>query len=117
MAFWPFLVRLCPGISLEAALRAFQTGVVYVLYLHADKLGGFCTVERHGQEARITSLPSDNGCGLGKACLTHVIEWAKKHGVQELVASTNNLNGSSFRYFEKSLGFKRKEMIFALQVR
>lgn len=43
-------------------------------------------------------------------------KWARGHGYKELQGESSRINGSSFRYFEKYLGFRRCRVLFTQEI-
>src|SRR5437867_8135474 len=113
ISFWPFLQRIAKTNDSEALLRQFliclQSGLLLAIYT-SGQLTSFCTVSRCGDYILIHSLPSDGG-KLGRTVLEYVKQWAIDAGVVEVQIVSERLCGSSFRYFEQTLGFHRKAMI------
>lgn len=121
---WPRLAKLTRAdnhsIDIEQLLRLFfhclTAGAVFVVRGDAGLLGS-CLVEYGpGDILVLHSIPNDKGTGIAKTCLAAVRGWAKDRGVREIQVTSTKLSGSSFRYFEKSLGFKRRAVTFALAV-
>jgi len=104
-----------PEQLLQTYLTCLENGAVFVV--KGDRgLIGSCCVEQVGHCAVLRSLPKDNGIGLGKFCLEEVQKWARHNDLDIIQVSTENWNGSSFKYFEKSLGFRRHTVVFERKV-
>jgi len=120
--YWPRLLSLVkketPLVNAESYLQTLLTclsnGAVFVV--RGDRgLSGICCVEQ--QTATILSLrsiPNDKGTGIARECIAAIKDWGNDCGYDTLEVSTERLSGSSFRYFEKSLGFHRKFVTFTL---
>jgi len=100
---------------LQLLLRCFTKGVV-VLARNERGLVGFACLEQSGDYGLLHCIPADNGCGLGKDCKNFLVDWAKAHHLAGIKATTTRLCGSCFKYFEKSLGFRRNTVTFLLEV-
>jgi hypothetical protein len=115
IAKWPRLTVLeptaNPELMLQIFLRCLEHGAVFFVYGDHGLMGA-CCVENCGEFVNLLSLPRDNGVGMAKDCLEKVYEYAKGEGVDEIRVTSTNLCGSSFRYFEKSLGFRRQAVVF-----
>jgi GNAT superfamily N-acetyltransferase len=96
---------------LQMYLHCLTNGAVFLVY--GDKgLMGTCCLERCPKYVNLLSLPRDNGAGMAKMCIETAKQWAKEEGYDEIRVVSTKLNGSSFRYFEKSLGFHRHSVTF-----
>jgi len=108
-----------PSLSIEKLLQViftcFNHGVVYIVR-NDHGLCGVCCVDATNDCLVLKSIPNDKGTGVAKACMEAIRQWGKARGFESLTVSTERLNGSSFRYFEKSLGFRRKYVTFTLEL-
>ena len=120
---WPRLVKLAkqelpdvePDNLLQLFLACLQRGVVVLA--RTDKgLVGFACLEIKDGFGQLYCIPADEGVGLGKSCKEFLVAWAKEQNLDGIKATTNRLCGASFRYFEKSLGFRRNSVTFLLKV-
>jgi GNAT superfamily N-acetyltransferase len=119
---WPRLLKLeasaniQPEILLQLHLRCFQQGAIFLI--RADNgIVGSALVEGRGHGIAILhSIPRDEGKGFGRAAVEAVKQWARENDFNDLQVSTTKLAGSSFRYFEKSLGFRRKSVTFSISL-
>lgn len=121
---WPRLLKLaqtdCVGVDpthfLQLALRCLQSGAVFIVRGDSGVMGS-CLVE-HGSDFILVlhSIPNDKGTGIAKACLAAVKLWAKQNLYEQIQVSTSKLSGSSYRYFEKTLGFRRNTVTFKLKL-
>jgi hypothetical protein len=98
---------------LQMYLHCLTNGAVFFVY-GASGLMGTCCLECWPEFVNLLSLPKDNGVGMAKKCIDVVKTWAKENGYSEVRVMSTKLNGSSFRYFEKSLGFRRHAITFKL---
>ena len=117
LAIWPSIVKehQDPDAFLTLVLAAIGKGVVFVALMDSLPKGVCCvTVEK--AVAIVHCLPADQGKGLGKEVLKTVRMWAQSCHLHHIEISTDRLNGSSFRYFEKTLGFRRSKMTFEMKV-
>jgi GNAT superfamily N-acetyltransferase len=120
---WPRLAKLalapCPHLEADDVLctflKCFDQGAVFVVR-NEHGLVGSCCVRLQDESAILLSLPEDNGLGLAKSCLEAVREWADAQHCYDLRVTTTRLSGSSYRYFEKSLGFRRRAVTFAMEI-
>lgn len=118
---WPRLLVLAKKeastLSTDQLLQLFlvclRDGAVFVVRANTG-LCGFACVERTGSVAVLHCIPADDGQGLGKACLGAIRTWASNEQLDGIKATTTKLCGSSFRYFEKSLGFRRNSVTFLM---
>ncbi len=99
---------------LGVLLGCMGSGLLLSVELEGNLIG-FCAVGiAEDDTAVVQSLP----CGEpGAICMEAVHKWARACGVKELRLLSHKLNGSNFRYIEKTLGFRRKAMIFSQPVR
>jgi hypothetical protein len=120
---WPRLIKLaklenCSVDSeflLQLFLRCFNDGGVFVVRGDSG-LAGSCLVEHsHNSTLVLHSIPNDKGTGIAKACLAAVKKWAREEDYGTLLATTSKLSGSSYRYFEKTLGFRRQTVTFKME--
>lgn len=118
IAKWPRLLTLMQSEAtvqsetlLQMFLRCLTHGAVFFAYGDHGLMGA-CCVEDCGDHANLLSLPRDNGVGMATDCLARVDAWAVAHNMDEVRVTSTNLCGSSFRYFEKSLGFRRHAVTF-----
>lgn len=100
---------------LALCCRCIENGVVYVIEVDSI-VKGLCCAEVVNGGATVHVLPTDSGKGLGKLCVARLRTWAARKSIPRLYATTTRLSGSSFRYFEKSLGFRRNAITFTLEV-
>lgn len=119
---WPRLMKLAECRTLKGAdsllrlyLNTMASGAVFLVF-NDHGLFGTCHVRKMHGAGVLLSLPQDNGEGLGKKCLAKVEEWAKGQGLGKLVITNDRFVGSSFRYFEKSLGFHRTAITFTKEL-
>jgi GNAT superfamily N-acetyltransferase len=96
------------------AMQALARGVV-VFVVTGGKTVAACvaTGDKMGV-IRLHTLPKSCGEDYGKKCLAVVKEWADKKGYHEIRVATENWSGASFRYFEKTLGMRRRFAEFSL---
>ncbi len=93
----------------EVLLHCAMEGLLLCVSLNND-LVGFCAASESGKGlATVHCLPTGPSAHL---CIRFVRKWAREQGVERLILITHRLNGSNFRYIEKSLGFRRDAMIF-----
>lgn len=91
-------------------LRCMKRGVVFTHYVD-DVFSGLSALEITGlYTAYLHMLPKT----YGREFLESVKKWARGTDLKELQVSSTNMNGSGFRYFEKTLGFHRSAVIFTL---
>ena len=118
ISFWPFFQRVSPTdnneMLLHRMLSALDGGLLLAVYT-GGQMTAYCSVSRSDSYALIQSLPSD-GANLGFLVLGYIKTWAKENGVKEIQVVSDRLNGSNYRYFEHTLGFHRKSVIFSLEV-
>jgi len=69
-------------------------------------------VLRDGEEATLVSIPRERGGKYGQRCLAAVKDWARLVGVKSISVTSTRLSGSSYKYFEKALGFHRHSVTF-----
>lgn len=116
---WPRLCLLtrCDKADnvLRASLACLVNGAVF-LVRNDYGLAGTCCVSRQGEAAVIHTMPVGGGESLGRRCLAEVADWARGEGLQRLQITNDRWNGSSFRYFEKSLGFERRMVTFVKEL-
>lgn len=120
---WPRLAKLalepCPHLEpedvLRTFLRCFEEGAVFTVR-NEHGLVGSCCVRLQESSAILLSLPEDNGAGLAKSCLEAVKTWADANNCCDVRVTTTRLSGSSYRYFEKSLGFRRRAVTFTMEI-
>jgi phosphinothricin acetyltransferase len=88
------------------AFRAFSIRL-------GDELVGFCAVSpwkkqqayRHTGEINIYLTPAHTGKGIGNVAIAYLLEYAKTHDIQNLIAGLCSENYPSKRLFEKA-GFE-----------
>ena len=117
---WPRLCSLRRGGRtsenvLQLMLTCLQDGAVFLVYGDYGLVGSSC-VTRTGDCVVLHSLPRDGESQLGKACLHAIEEWAREHGMTQLTVTTDRWTGSSFKYFEKGLGFERRSVTFVKEL-
>lgn len=120
---WPRLLKLVrlelpeidPGVLLGHYLHCMSNGAVFVVHGYSG-IVGTAHVEKMGNVGVIHGLPKNESHGYACFCLMSIKEWAKVHDVDELQITSSKMNGSNFRYFEKSLNFHRKSVTFSMRV-
>lgn len=117
MALWPDVVQEheSPAEFLALLLAALRGGVIFIVMSEGEPKG-VCCATAESTVAVIHCLPTGQGLGFGREMIKHVRKWAQDLGLRHLEISTDKLSGSSFRYFEKTLGFRRSRMTFELEV-
>lgn len=124
MKVWPRLYRLAKieDVGLESSqhlqllLRCFGLGAVFVVR-NDGSVCGACFVELTPSLTLVLhGIPNDKGTGISKVCLEAVKEFARENQVRMMQATTRRLSGSSYRFFEKVLGFRRHSVTFKLKV-
>jgi len=124
ISYFPRLVALVKndqaGVRAEDLLQLFLTclrsGGVFVAR-DDHGLCGSCLVEMTSEEVAVLRLlPRETSQGVTKMCLTKIREWGQKNGICELRVCAFKMNGSTFRYFEKTLGFYRQSVIFSMNL-
>lgn len=113
---WNDLAATASGCNkqdlLGALLGCISDGIVCVVSTE-DSMVGFCCASPLNGQVLIQALPSG---AAGQVCLGCIMAWAKSKGFTELSLMTDRLNGCNFRYLEKSLGFRRKSMLFTMTI-
>ncbi len=99
---------------LGTLLGCLTRGILLTVYEDESDFRGFCAVEMLDEKsAVIHSMPTSP---YSIHCMTAIKLWAKHVGIKQLEICTHRLNGSNFRYLEKTLGFRRQSMIFTQKV-
>lgn len=98
------------GTNLEMVLHCLQNGYASVALLDG-KFAGFSCVIRQGKIGVIGALPS-NKHNAARLALEDINKWCEDNEIQQLVVSVDKFNGSTFRYFEKTLGLKKMYITF-----
>ena len=100
---------------LEILCVCYHLGALFAVR-NDSGLCGVCAVEPNDNFSSLIlrCIPNDKGTGVAKACIDAVKEWGHQNNYAQLEVTSDNFNGSSFRYFEKSLGFRRKFITFVL---
>lgn len=120
LQLWPRLVALardeqvtCRNTEdlLRLFLQSIEYGAVFVIRNDYGVVGSAC-VEVFDDHLVLYSLPSDNGEQLGKKCLACIEAWAVERKLKYIDVTNSRFCGSSFRYFEKTLGFHRKSITY-----
>jgi GNAT superfamily N-acetyltransferase len=88
-----------------------QDGAVFLVFGNHGLQGSACCLAGLDY-VQIFSLPTDQGEKLAKSCLETIKQWARTEGYTKLIITSPRLNGSSFAYFEKELGFRRNSVIY-----
>ena len=102
---------------LQLFLTCLKRGAVFLVYSDKGLCGSACVEWRgNGNLLVLHSLPTDQGNGFGKHCLESIKSWAKDQGADRIEVTSNKLSGSNFRYFEKTLGFRRQSVNFAMKL-
>lgn len=123
LKMWPRLWTLAkedaPKLTPETLLQCFLTcldrGAVFVV--KGDKgLIGSCCVECFDETVVLRSLPADRGEALGRQCIAMVKKWAADRNFKRIKVTSPKLCGSTYRYFEKSLGFRRNSVTFQMEL-
>ena len=118
---WKRLSALSEEQDKETLLQLFLTclkrGAIFLAYGDKGLMGSAC-VEwcGNGNTLRLHSLPSDQSVGFGKLCLEKIKAWAVEQGADHIEVTSNRLSGCTYRYFEKSLGFRRSSISFVLKL-
>jgi len=98
------------GKALDFVLQALRDGYVSVALLNGKYIG-FCCVIKQGKIGVLGALPS-NKYNAARLALKDVDKWCTEQGITQLVVSVDKFNGSTFRYFEKTLGLKKMYLTF-----
>jgi hypothetical protein len=122
LKLWPRLSRIAQEESkgldvtlfLQRLLHCFSAGAVFVVRGDAGLMGSCMVGHGPGSTLILHGIPNDKGTGIAKACLAAVKVWAKANEYDTIQATTRKLSGSSYRYFEKTLGFRRNSVTFKL---
>jgi len=123
LKLWPRLLSLTVKQNtpittdqlLRLLLHSLEHGAVFIVRGDSGVIG-LCCVECVKNSVVLRMLPKDGGQRIGKECLQGVSDWAKSLGHKTIQVSTTNLCGSSFRYFEKTLGFHRHTVTFTKEL-
>ena len=108
--------RTTPEHFLQLVLTCYTTGAVFLVW-ESGSLRGLCCLEESLPSTLILRvIPNDKGTGVARECIKHIREWGRNLGYKLLEVSSENLNGSSFRYFEKTLGFRRRYVTFTSEI-
>lgn len=102
------LVLACLNNGLVAIVK--QDGVYQGLIL-AEKRE--TSVMIHALPKGVDLTEANSPKGFGRLCVDYVKDWSIEEGFTELQIVCQAVNGSSFRFFEKTLGFRRKAIIFS----
>jgi hypothetical protein len=92
-------------------LGCINDGIIFLAYDEEKLIGFACACPSNSDTAILLSLPGGN---VGIACLGAVMGWARSNNFNRINLSTTHLNGSNFRYLEKTLGFRRSSMTFTM---
>ena len=101
---------------LQLYLTCFQNGAVFLVRNDSGLCGVCCVEHQPNYTLALRCVPNDRGTGIAKACIAAAKDWGRKTEHDTLIVSTERLSGSSFKYFEKSLGFRRKFVTFTLPI-
>ena len=94
-------------------LGCIGNGVVLIAEQDGEVFG-FSAVERMDDDnCVIHTLPV---APAALPCLKVIRLWAVDQGISHIKLVSQRLNGSNFRYIEKSLGFRREAMVFVQHV-
>ena len=124
LKYWPKLLALVKKESpqvvaehfLQLLLTCYDNGAVFVVRNFGQFCGMCCVQAQPDYTLVLRGIPNDKGTGAAKACIEAVKSWGQEHEYETLEVSSERLNGSAFRYFEKSLGFRRKFVTFVLPI-
>lgn len=113
LALWPEALADDEGVKecLPVVLRCLSDGMVAAVYTD-NKFAGLIVTEEGDGIGLIHILPKT----VGRECLNAVKAWAFEQGLNELRIIAKAINGSSFRFFEKTLGFRRNAVIFTMNL-
>jgi GNAT superfamily N-acetyltransferase len=120
--YWPRLFSLVrketPTVNSEGFLQLLLTcltnGAIFVVKNDGGLCGVCCVEDQSNGSLTLQTIPNDRGTGVARACLDAVKTWGVHNGFNSIEVSTERMSGSSFRYFEKSLGFHRSLITFTL---
>lgn len=121
---WPRLLKCAKADTpclnsewfLRGLLRSLASGAVFVVRADSGVIG-CCAVEQTANDSLILhTIPNDKGTGTAKACLEAIKEYAEEVGCTDVMVTTRNFSGSSFRYFKHALGFRQYSVTFNLKV-
>ena len=121
--YWPRLITLSkaektpiePDTYLQTLLACMKNGVVFAVRVDGS-LAGVCCAEGTDGILALRIIPCDKGTGVAKDCITALKTWGSANFYSTLQASTTRFSGSSFRYFEKTLGFRRYSVTFTQKI-
>lgn len=113
LTYWPSALEDDPDVkeALPTILRCMSTGIVGAVFFN-DRFSGLLVAEKQDSIACVQMLPKT----FGRECVAYIKEWAFENGLNELRIISPAVNGSQFRFFEKTLGFRRKAVIFSMSL-
>jgi hypothetical protein len=113
LAVWPMIVEDDPemGSCVPLLMRCVADGLLLVMFF-GGRFVGITAIEMTEGPAVVHILPKE----YGRQAIRIVKEWAFELGINELQITSSAVTGSQFRFFEKTLGFRRKAIIFTMQL-
>lgn len=104
-------------IQSESSVRAqMSEGYEYYLVRTEGELAGYFSIQLRDEHmlflSKIYLLKGQRRKGLGRACLTFIIDRAKALGARTITLTVNKNNIESYTAYEK-LGFKRSRALVA----
>jgi len=112
--------RVSPEALLKLVLRAVgeypKGGVVFVVHsMNTPAFYGIvcdCSTDFTPRTCCVYAMYSSGSPEATKAAMDFITDWARKQEFRTVQTWSPRINGSGFRFFEKSMGFKRCAVLF-----
>ena len=104
--------RIDDAAILQMVLLCIQNGCVVVLRQGGSVVGFGCAELMDEGDLYLRCVPPDEGKGIARECVSAILKWASERGIAQIRCVTYRLNGSTHRYFQKTLGFKLESVTF-----
>ncbi|HFS5791364.1 TPA: N-acetyltransferase family protein [Citrobacter werkmanii] len=93
--------------------KIHSLGLPWVVALQEDRVIGYCYLTRYREryayrytlEDSIYIDPAAQRQGVGKALLSHIIDWAETHGYRQLIAMVGDSNNQGSLKVHQQVGF------------